>query len=473
MKKIKSLTMILFLSLVSCTNNVVVNNLVTLHLGEGKINGLNTLVLTFEEFKNIETYPELEGHLFCAYYNKNNEVYVLDGVAPKKSIDLYAEYVEVNAFTLEKNVDEVSNNEYYSIIEVDENKFIDQSLIVPEYIEYIPVTHIASNGLSNLNIDRLLLRNIEDIKIDAFNNSKINYLEISDKIRNIEYGAFRNIKYLHKVVFQNNPYYSATSNLIMRKIDARQREIIGYYNQYWNSMFNESNLDSIEVVGIAPYSFSNMYTQEDITSVKDENEKPMKDEEGNIIYKSSPEGFSLFIPSTMTYISERAFENCQVYRFNKSTKEETKIQLGTYFFHGLKEIKDYAFLNSCITLLKYETKIEEDKIIPYGEGVEIFGKGAFQDTQFEKITLPKSLKLIKEDCFKGCTKLKEIYYEGTEEEFANIVIESGNEVLLSAKIFYFSPVEKENYWYYYDGKKHDKSPSPRLYTITDNSGNNL
>ena len=463
MKKIKSLTMILFLSLVSCKNTVVINNLVTLHLGEGKINGLDTLDLTYEEFKKIETYPELEGYTFCAYYDKNDKVYMLDGVAPKKSIDLYAEYVENGAFTFEKNIDEISNNEYYSIIDTDANMFIEKSISVPEYIEYVPVTHIASNGLSDLNIDRLLLRNIEDIKIDAFNNSKINYLEVSNKIKNIEYGAFRNVKYLHKVVFQNNPDYSASANVIMRKIDGRQREIIGYYNQYWNSMFNESNLDAVEIVGIAPYSFSNIYTEEDIESVKDENNKPMKDEEGNIIYKNVPEGFSLYIPSTLTYISERAFENCQVYRFNKSTNEETPIQLGTYFFHGLKEIKDYAFNNSCITLVKFETRIEEDNVVPYGEGVEIFGKGAFQNTNFEKLTLPKSLKTIKEDCFKDCTNLKEIYYEGTEEEFENIVIEEGNEVLQDAKIYYFSLVEQENGWFYYDGVNHNKVPSPKTY----------
>ena len=60
MKKIKYLSMILFLSLVSCKNPVTVNNLVTLHLGEGKINNLNTLVLTYDEFMNLDKYFTLQ-----------------------------------------------------------------------------------------------------------------------------------------------------------------------------------------------------------------------------------------------------------------------------------------------------------------------------------------------------------------------------------------------------------------------------
>ena len=465
MKKIKYLSMILFLSLVSCKNPVTVNNLVTLHLGEGKINNLNTLVLTYDEFMNLDKYPSIEGKRFCSYYYDAllTSIYYKTDKVPTKSIDLYARYIDDNSFIYEENIDSETNEKYITITGIDPNKYIDESLTIPECIEYIPISKIATNGLSNLNIDRLELEGIEEIEIDAFNNSKISYLRISDNIQNIENGAFRNIKYLYNVDIEDNPYYSATNNLIMRKIDGKKREIIGFYNEYWNSMFTEQYLNSVEIVGIAPYSFSNIYSVEDIEAVKDEDGKPAKDEEGNIIYKNVPDGFSLYVPSTLTYISERAFENCQVYRFNKTTKEETPIQLGAYFFRRLKEVKDYAFNNSCITLLKYETKIEDNVVVPFGEGVEKFGKGAFQNTDFEKITLPKSLKVIDDDCFKGCSKLKEIFYEGTKEEFDNLIIGSGNEVLKEAKVYYFSVESVEDGWYYYDGENHNKVPSPVLH----------
>ena len=288
-------------------------------------------------------------------------------------------------------------------------------------------------------------------------------MKISKEIENIEDGAFKNIKYLYKVNFEDNPYYSATNNLILKKLEGRQRVIIGYYNEYWNSMFNEQYLDGIEIVDIAPHSFSNIYSIEDIESVKDENEKPILDENGNIIYKKVPEGFSLYIPSSLTSISDRAFENCKAYRFNKETKEEVEIQLGTYFFRTLKEVKDYAFANSSITLLKYETRIEDNVILPFGEGVESFGQGAFLNTNFVNITIPKSLKTIGVDCFKGCNELKNIYYEGTEEEFENIEIASGNEMFTNAKVYYFSTEYKENGWYYYGGKDHKSIPKPILY----------
>ena len=75
------------------------------------------------------------------------------------------------------------------------------------------------------------------------------------------------------------------------------------------------------------------------------------------------------------------------------------------------------------------------------------------------------IKSVGYDAFEGCTDLSEVYYEGTEEEFKNIVIESGNEILTSAKIYYFSLEPNENGWYYYDGLTHSKVPSPRNYEV--------
>ena len=85
------------------------------------------------------------------------------------------------------------------------------------------------------------------------------------------------------------------------------------------------------------------------------------------------------------------------------------------------------------------------------------------NTNFVNITIPKSLKTIGVDCFKGCNELKNIYYEGTEEEFENIEIASGNEMFTNAKVYYFSTEYKENGWYYYGGKDHKSIPKPILY----------
>ena len=51
------------------------------------------------------------------------------------------------------------------------------------------------------------------------------------------------------------------------------------------------------------------------------------------------------------------------------------------------------------------------------------GDGAFSGcTSLERITLPKGVRRIGENTFAGCTKLRDIYYEGTLEEWNSIDI---------------------------------------------------
>lgn len=457
MKKIINFSVILLLSLTSCGINNQKVNLVTLHLNDGKINGNTTLVLSHEEFKNLNEYPKCEGYVFSSYYldqyfNKRYEGIIDEN----KSIDLYAKYTE-DIFEYE------IVNEEIIVKDLDDNALIRNEIKVPDYIFEHKVTTLASESLSNIETNLLHLDSIENIEIDSFKDSKIRYIKIGDDIKNIEYGAFRNINYLYNVSIEDNPYYSATNNVVLKKEDGNNRIVIAYYNEYWESMFSDQYVEAINIVGIAPYSFNKIYVEEDYEAVRDEEtDEVIRDEvTGEIVYRPLPDGFSLYVPSKITKLSERAFENCKVYRFNEKN-EEISIQLGTYFFSTLKEIGEYAFSNSSLTLVKYETKIENNVIVPHGEGVETFKKGAFQNTNIVNFTLPKSIKTIEEDCFKGCNNLEVIYYEGTEEEFNSINIALGNEALLNAKIFYFSIEPTENGWYY-DDNNHQTPPKPVLY----------
>lgn len=54
--------------------------------------------------------------------------------------------------------------------------------------------------------------------------------------------------------------------------------------------------------------------------------------------------------------------------------------------------------------------------------------------QLEEIYIPKTVKVIDSSAFMGCSSLKKIYYGGYEEDWENIVINYGNDALLSAQI---------------------------------------
>ena len=66
------------------------------------------------------------------------------------------------------------------------------------------------------------------------------------------------------------------------------------------------------------------------------------------------------------------------------------------------------------------------------------------------ITLPNTLKLIQEDAFSNDFNLHDIYYDGTEEQFKQIVIKENNERLNTTKIHYglMVSIDEEGYSYY-------------------------
>ena len=254
-------------------------------------------------------------------------------------------------------------------------------------------------------------------------------MEIGNQIKKIEYGAFRKVKNLRAVKIDENSHYSAVNNVILEKLPGDERVIIGNYG-YDKSMFNEDQLSTVDIVSIAPYSFSNLYVYNDKLDIK---------------------GYTFYIPSTVSEISESAFEDCNVYCYNDD--EQIKIQLGFFFFDNIEIIHKNAFANSAVTLVKYEIqKVVRDnvvKFVPSETGIETFGEGAFQNTELKKIILPKTLKKIEKNCFYSCDVLTEIYYEGSPEEYKKIIIEEeGNEALLNANVHYYSETKEIGRWYY-------------------------
>lgn len=50
------------------------------------------------------------------------------------------------------------------------------------------------------------------------------------------------------------------------------------------------------------------------------------------------------------------------------------------------------------------------------------------------MTIPSSVIAIYESAFSGCSKLSKVYYSGTEAEWNEIVVKSGNDCLLNARL---------------------------------------
>ena len=64
-------------------------------------------------------------------------------------------------------------------------------------------------------------------------------------------------------------------------------------------------------------------------------------------------------------------------------------------------------------------------------------------TALTSVTIPKDVTSIRQNAFGDCTSLTDVYYAGTEDEWAAITIESGNDYLINATIHFSEPVASE------------------------------
>lgn len=140
---------------------------------------------------------------------------------------------------------------------------------------------------------------------------------------------------------------------------------------------------------------------------------------------------------TVTYLGESAFDNAA---------SLSKISLG----EGLESIAYRAFMN-CTSL----------RTIDIPKGVTVIEENAFEMcSSLVTIVLPASLTSVESNAFEDCDKLKTVFYHGTEQEYDNMSIASGNEKLEDARVYYYSeeePAEEGVFWHY------DRNGSPVIW----------
>lgn len=83
-------------------------------------------------------------------------------------------------------------------------------------------------------------------------------------------------------------------------------------------------------------------------------------------------------------------------------------------------------------------------------------------TTLESIVIPVEIEGIADNAFNGCISLEYVYYGGTAEEWARMIIEPGNDELLDATVYFYSEEEPPlvedgsaydgNYWHWVDGR---------------------
>ena len=120
---------------------------------------------------------------------------------------------------------------------------------------------------------------------------------------------------------------------------------------------------------------------------------------------------SVAIPSSVTEIGGSAFSGCT--GLTSVTIPDSVTSIGDSVFSG------------CTALTA----------VTISDGVTAIGGSTFSNCiRLAKVTIPKSVTSIGKNTFYYCESIADVYYDGTEEDWAKISISSGNEDLLAAAL---------------------------------------
>ena len=123
-------------------------------------------------------------------------------------------------------------------------------------------------------------------------------------------------------------------------------------------------------------------------------------------------------------------------------KEGTKIR--KLVLNEMHDLKDLSFISAY--------GVEETKLtifcptIKIPSGVKQFDDGAFYNCYMQSVYIPQSVEKINSNAFDGCSRLKDVFFEGTKEQWETACGNSNPEDLANVNIHY----DYKPGWYQYD-----------------------
>ena len=129
------------------------------------------------------------------------------------------------------------------------------------------------------------------------------------------------------------------------------------------------------------------------------------------------------------------FERYQYSYYTKSPKHKEN-----YVSNGrIHEISSFGYSNKWSNYFYLPPKL---KTIALTNETIITENGFYNVRTIEKLGLSKEISYIGKYAFSGCINLKDVYYEGTKEEWEKVqIIEDENDVLLNATMHFNFDIE--------------------------------
>jgi|GEM_PF-3788278 len=265
--------------------------------------------------------------------------------------------------------------------------------------------------------------NVTSIGYDAFQNcSNLTSVTIPDSVTSIGYAAFDDCSGLTSVTIGNSvtsigsSAFSGCSGLTSVTIGNSVTSIGTSAFSGCSGLTSVTIPDSVTIIGSSAFSgcsgLTSVTIPDSVTSI------------GDYAFCNCSNLTSVTIGNSATSIGSGAFANCSITDFTVDPDNASYI-----FEDGVLYSKDKTLLHSCITNHSAEF------IVP--DSVTQIGDYAFDGcSNLTSVMIPDSVTSIGYGAFYGCNALTDVYFDGTEDEWGRIEIDSYNVSLNNTTIHF-------------------------------------
>ena len=366
----------------------------------------------------------------------------------------------VEGSTTEKNASRVPWNRYRDQIE---------EVVIEEGV--VNLSTYALHGMTNLTAVTLP-STLEEIGEGSFEScTALTYICIPDSVKTIGHYAFRYCEGLRSIhipasvtsigvrAFADCPYlhefyfYGDAPEFENQAIMDSEYITVYYDGSGWSdvkSLFEYLTFETWE-----PGEYDNSGTNVSDEGIKSQTSGKYGDDiEWNYDEKSAVLTLSgkgeMGDPITIVTVDETTNTTTTSYStnavpwnpFNQQIKEvvisDGITSISRYAFWWLSQIESITIPDSVITVGQQSfVHCSKLQTVTFGEDLTTIGKEAFKDcTALKEIYISDKLTSVEESAFTGCETLADVYYEGSENEWEDIVIGEDNDPLINAEIHY-------------------------------------
>lgn len=360
---------------------------------------------------------------------------------------------------LPPNIETIGNMAFYKADFFDENGEKASVIDIPEKVKTIGKEAFLTSSISVAVEAVNIPASVESIGADAFNYPLFNVDSANAYYYSDEYGVLydKDVTDILRV-----PYYTDKVEYVIPETVTTIET-----NAFGACVFSKITIPA-SLTSIGDASFKSC--TEAVFEVDENNQNYSADENGALYnkdfttlikYPQIEGNTNVELPESVTVIDKYAFYGDKI--ITSLTMGNNIVEIKDYALSACKRLKEIHFSESLETIGNYAfygTNQDAFTHIELPDSVTHMGSNAFNGTCLQSITIPSGVTVLDSSLFSGCSKLesvvihkgvteikgyvfslcsalKDIYYSGTEEQWAAITISTnGNSILTNATIHY-------------------------------------